>query len=338
MLRRLLALMLLMFSSAALTALADDSFSVTAQIHETLPVMTISVADTGVYHPDELREYVLSVTIEAADGSFMQKMTYQSSEEPAFAQAVGMVKVQDVNFDGYNDLLLLAGAGARNVYHAVALWDAQEGCFRPVIQTNVWDRETALFAHAFTQAELCNIELYPEQRMLVSDEADGYAYHRVTWYMWDGSYALSPKYVWDVYNAGPGLIGESMTGFATRVTFYWDEVYPEDWYYGEDGVYGERRASARCIAMGSPFVDSTRTMRVANVDWVNLRKQNSKASPSLAKIDAGHTVTALEDPSADADGWIRVLYEDPFVTMDEYDTGRYSKTGYIWHSYLEPAP
>ena len=336
MLRRITLPLLLACCIICGSAMAEEGYTITGKVHDTLPVMTVTVTDTGVYEPDQLREYVLSVSVTAEDGSFSQTITYRSSENPAFDQAAGMAQLRDVNFDGYSDLLLLAGAGARNVFQAVSLWDVEEGCFRPVAQECVWDREAGRFADKIMQAELCNIELYPESRMLVSDSQDGYAYRRVIWYMWDGTYVLEPKYIWDVYDAGDGLIGESMTAFATRVTFFWDEAYPEGWYYGEDGVYNERWASAVFIAMEQPFARPERTMRVANVDWVNLRRQNSKASPSLAKLDAGYTVTALEDPAKDADGWIRVLYSDPFMTMDEYDTGRYSTTGYIWHSYLEP--
>lgn len=77
------------------------------------------------------------------------------------------------------------------------------------------------------------------------------------------------------------------------------------------------------------------------MDWVHLRKQDSKASPSLAKLKAGERVTLLADDCGAEDGWVRVLYdlgENQGLTPDEYDTGRYTLTGYIWHSFLEPAP
>ena len=154
--------------------------------------------------------------------------------------------------------------------------------------------------------------------------------------MWDGSYYLTPKYICDVYDAGEGMIGEAMTEFMTRVNFLWDEKYPEEWYYGQEGVSDERRKAVHEVALGGP---DRQRMKVANVDWVNLRKQDSKASPSLAKLNAGENVTVLVDACGPENGWVRVLYalgEHHSITLDEYETGRTTLTGYIWHSFLEP--
>lgn len=125
----------------------------------------------------------------------------------------------------------------------------------------------------------------------------------------------------------------------TKLRFLWDEQYPEDWYYGQDGsgvVASERRKAAHEAALSGP--DKNR-MRVANVDWVNLRKQDSKSSPSMAKINEGENVTVLVDACGPENGWVRVLYslgEHHSLSQDEYDTGRTTLTGYIWHSFLEP--
>ena len=124
----------------------------------------------------------------------------------------------------------------------------------------------------------------------------------------------------------------------TRLVFLWDETYPEDWYYGLDGTgaSNERRKAAHEVALGGA---NQQQMQVANVDWVNLRKQDSKASLSLAKINEGENVTVLVDDCGPENGWVRVLYslgEHHTLSQEELDTGRTTLTGYIWHSFLEP--
>lgn len=64
-------------------------------------------------------------------------------------------------------------------------------------------------------------------------------------------------------------------------------------------------------------------LRVANVEWVNVREQPDKQSPSIAQLDKG----TLVYPEGEAvDGWqpVSVHFADG-----------YSFTGYIWHSFLE---
>lgn len=54
----------------------------------------------------------------------------------------------------------------------------------------------------------------------------------------------------------------------------------------------------------------------------------------------GENVTVLVDACGPENGWVRVLYslgEHHSLSLDEYDTGRTTLTGYIWHSFLEPA-
>ena len=331
--KRWFSLILCILIAAPVLAGAQDA---AFQVHPSLPMFTLSVSDTGGQSPDPRRPYVLQAAAEAADGSFSQQIRWLSAESAQFDGIVPLARLMDLNFDGYGDLLLLTAEGARNVFFAFSLWDVEAKQFRPVHQDCEWLREGGRFSDEIKQVELCNPELLPETRMLLSDEQDGYRFSREVFYMFDGSYYLAPKYIWDVYDAGDGMIGEAMTEFMTRVTFLWDEQYPEDWYHGQDGVSSERRKAAHEAALGG--ADKQR-MQVANVDWVNLRKQDSKASPSLAKINAGETVTVLVEACGPENGWVRVLYspgEYHGLTMEEFDTGRYTLTGYIWHSFLEP--
>lgn len=315
---------------------AESIVQYTGQVHPELPMLTLTVTDTGKRTEEPAGDNILQVVIEAQDGSLSQSLTWESIESPAFERIASLARLMDLNFDGYNDLVLLTAQGARNVFFAFSLWDVEAKQFRPVYQDCEWLHEESRFSDEIKQVELCNPELFPEKRMLLSDVQDGYRFSRKVFCMWDGPYYLTPKYICDVYDAGEGMIGESMTEFMTRVNFLWDEQYPEEWYHGQEGVSGERRKAVHEVALGGP---NRQRMKVANVDWVNLRKQDSKASPSLAKLNAGENVTVLVDACGPENGWVRVLYalgEHHSITLDEYETGRTTLTGYIWHSFLEP--
>ena len=319
-------------------ASAESNVQYTGQVHPELPILTLTVTDTGKRTEEPAGDNILQVVIEAQDGSLSQSLTWESIESPAFERIASLARLMDLNFDGYNDLVLLTAQGAQNVYYAFSLWDVEQHLFRPVHRNCVWLREEARFSDELVQIELCNPELFPEQRMLLSADPDGFYYTREIFYMFDGSYHLTPKYIWDIYRAGDGMIGEMMVESMTRVVLLWDEQYPEEWYYGQDGVgaSSERRKAAHEAALSGV---NKKRMQVANVDWVNLRKQDSKASPSLAKLNAGENVTVLVDACGPENGWVRVLYalgEHHSITLDEYETGRTTLTGYIWHSFLEP--
>lgn len=341
--RRILLLLLLCLAILD-TAHAESrgaAFETVIRVHDDLPPYMIRITDTGEQTQDLEDDNILLAEIFTQGEEPLQSFTYVSNETPAFDGADGMVMMKDLNFDGYQDLLLLTALGARNVFHAVSLWDVEAGRFRPVEQACQWDRAAGRFSDEITQVELCNLQLHPEEGMLLSDEQDGYRYRRMICYMFDGTYLLTPKLIWDVYDAGNELIGEALTSFTSRVSFLWDEQYPEEWYYGQDGVSEERSQAVLDIALRGTLSAADQQMRVANVDWVNLRKQDSKASPSLAKLKAGETVTMLVDGCGPENGWVRVLYamdESHGLTPDEHGTERSTMTGYIWHSFLEPVP
>ena len=338
-----LLIMILICLTAVSAAQAETTGAVyerKIQVHNTLLSYTVRITDTGDNTGEFDDDNILLVEVFSENGELLQSFTYFSNESPEYDDVIALVMAQDLNFDGYNDLRLLSAAGAQNVYYAFSLWDVDAKQFRPVYRDCVWLREEARFSDEAVQIELCNPELFPEQKMLLSSDPDGFYYIREIFYMFDGSYHLTPKYIWDVYRAGDGLIGETMVEYMTQLQILWDDQYPEDWYYGQDGsgvVASERRKAVHEAALSGS--DKNR-MRVANVDWVNLRKQDSKASPSLAKINEGENVTVLVDACGPENGWVRVLYslgEHHTLSQDELDTGRTTLTGYIWHSFLEPA-
>ncbi len=296
------------------------------QIHPDVPAVTVQVSDTGKRRPGEDRDLVLQVQITAADNSFSQTLEWFSMEDPAFEQVAGMAKLEDMNFDGYGDLLLLTAAGARNVFYALSLWDVEQGRFRPVEQNSLYDRETKTRTGS-TQLELCNHVLYPEQRSILSDVADGYAYRTMYLYTLEGNYGLDLRYIYDVYRPKENTVAETLVHYATQYELCWDEQYAENWYLGGQGeVISERRAAALEVMVGKAHTDAD-WMEVTNVDWVHLRKENSTESDSLAKLNRGTEVVRLGEEN----GWVRVWI--PSGNQEEK-----GQTGYIWHRYLKAVP
>ena len=191
----------------------------------------------------------------------------------------------------------------------------------------MWSTEEKGFTDSAAQLELCSCDLYPEQRRILSSVADGYRFRTEIVYEWEGRSGLVPKSVLDVYDAGEGMIGEMLTLYATGITRCWDVAYPEAWYHGRADISAERLASCRAMTLGRALTDPV-WAEVANVSWVNLRRQDSKASPSLAKLTAGTEVQVLSKGCGADGGWIRV-----FLWPEGDEPGL---TGYIWHSYLKP--
>ena len=311
------------------------AYEKTINVHDSLPSYIIRITDTGEDTVESIPDNILLVEVFSDNGEQLQSFTYFSNETPEYDSAAALVMAKDLNFDGYNDLMLLSGVGARNVFHAISLWDSEMNQFRPVEAICSWNRETERFDPEIRQLELCNVELIPEKKYLYSSVQDGYRYRRDICWGWESRYGITERFIWDVYDAGEGVIGESLYQFGSQVVRLWDEQYPEAWYYGQDGVFTERQKAVKAVIFGG---NSLPWLRVAHVDWVNLRKQDSKASPSLAQIDAGKGVELLVEACGPEEGWVRVLYHCGATDSGEEYDGiiREEMTGYIWHSFLEP--
>jgi len=330
-------LMIRLLFSAAFAA-ADTAAVYTGQVHTDLPLLTLTVTDTGMRTAEPAGDHILQVVIEAQDGSLFQTLTWKSIESPAFERIAPLARLVDMNFDGFNDLMLLTAQGARNVFFTFALWKEEEGRFLPVEKNARWNSERQSFTAESVQLELCNYELHPEEKRIVSSVADGYRFQTTIVYEWESRHGLAVKSVADVYDAGKGLIGETVLLYGTGMIRCWNEAYPEEWYHGQGGVSRERAQAIREVTLGRAFWDPV-YLQVANVDWVNLRKQDSKASPSLAKLNAGETVALLVDACGAENGWVRVWYQPHDgrgVFTSNPDDGSAMLTGYIWHSFLEP--
>ena len=220
--------------------------------------------------------------------------------------SLGLARLEDVNFDGYLDLVLAHALGASNWFTIFAPWLPGEGRFAEPIQ----------------DIRFCNHVLYPEQRIILSTEKDGAVSYHDKVYSWNGG---------QLTLMGESVMSSSPTQMRERVVKYysdgatwvcWDDEYPIAWYDGDSRVWNERREVAMAMLLGR-----TRAYRakVANVDWVNLRQQDSKQSKSIAKLTEGTEVEILSYGRGEDQGWIRVLVDQDGKSL----------TGYIWKTYLE---
>ena len=307
------------------------------RVAEGLPVLTITWRDTGESTGNDRRPYLLAADILAEDGSLTQTITWESNEPTD--RVAAHVRLVDYNFDGYKDLQLLTAQGARNVYYAVALWDVEKACFRAVTQ----DRPRlpgGKSANKMGQAEFCNPEFYPSPYnpgfgYVYCVEADGFYYRTEYVYGWESRYGLTTYFVSAMYDAGEGLIGESLEQWGTGLAYWWNQVYPEDWYYGTggSGADAKRTEARRLLMLGRGTVESY-SMQVCNTSWVNLRQLDSKDSPSLAQLRRGTTVQVLATGCGEDGGWVLVYVHGDGTSDDDREME--GMTGYIWHSYLEP--
>lgn len=98
-----------------------------------------------------------------------QEIYYTSREEEA-----GM-RIEDVNFDGVNDIVVPTALGASNLFCAFFVWDGEE-----------YVRATY---NAGDDAGLANFELYPELGLVYtdSDEGSAGALHQRCLYRWEGT-------------------------------------------------------------------------------------------------------------------------------------------------------
>lgn len=317
-----------------------------ARVAEGLPVLTFTVTDTGKGTGNDLRPNLLAAEVASADGAFRQTVTWESNENPDFERIAPFVRLVDYNFDGFKDLQLLVGQGARNVFYAVALWDEAQGRFREV-ERHCLHLPGGKIAQEITQVEFCNPEFYqdpynPDFGSIYCVEAEGFFYRTEYVYGWESRYGLTTYYVASVYDAGDGLIGESLDQWGTGLNYWWNQAYPEDWYYGTGGpgADGKRVEARRLLMLGRGTVDGY-YMQVCNTSWVNLRQLDSKDSPSLAKLRRGTLVQVLATGCGEDGGWALVYCSNDDLGLktdiDMYhDDKPDGATGYIWHSYLEP--
>lgn len=304
----------------------NNTFAITDSINDTLSQLEIVIADTGRDSEDMKRNNILSATITTLDESFSQQLFYYSLESPLDESDLLFARLVDLNFDGYLDLSLLTAAGTENIYTTFALWNPQAGRFDPVMTAQPWISEEQRFSDGAVQIELCNYRLLPESKRICSETTNGSRDKTRTVYRWTDDRTLCEDSLLTIYQAGDGMIGEKLEVLREGASYGWNHQYPGEWYYGEARVEKERIESLDYVMLGDA-ISSPVFMQVANVDWVNVRLEDSKESPSIAKLDVGCMVQVLKTGCGEDEGWVRVWY----IPED----GKEGYTGYIWHRYLE---
>ncbi len=333
------ALLLMALLCGAVCRAEPAVFRMTGQIRADMPPVAVTVRDSGEYCPDEERPHVLMVTVALQDGSIMQEVSFRSAVTPDPRVIPAFARLIDMNFDGYSDLVLLTALGARNVFWTFMLWDPAAEIFCPIWQgAPTWGRNDPPRDWERKQLEVCNFDLLPETRQIVSSVEDGYRFRQEIIWGWEGTSGIDVDSVAETYDAGNGLIGETVRLYGTGTRVLWDEVYPQAWYYGQEGVAAERLRVMHAVTRGDVLSGGVAVLTIANTDWVHLRRQDSKASPSLAKLPAGMNVLLLEAGIGQDEGWVRVLADpsDARLGYASPDEECPWLTGYVWHSFLEP--
>ena len=93
------------------------------------------------------------------------------------------IELQDVNFDGHEDLVLVTMAGASNTVYAFYLWNEEKGAFDTESQPEMW-----------------NYQLYPAQGLVESYGTSGYAglLHQIDIFGWEeGQMKRLRSVTWD---------------------------------------------------------------------------------------------------------------------------------------------
>ncbi|MBQ9307642.1 MAG: hypothetical protein IJ229_06935 [Clostridia bacterium] len=275
-------------------------------------VLDLTVTDTGMRDEHAFRENVLCMTVTSRDGILSQSWTYAASVLPTQEPLLPFL-VEDVNLDGYTDLLPVTAQGASNLFTIVCLWNPEKACFDPPLTAKAWDEETLSIPEEESLLELCNYQVDKGSGLLLSDMHDGAASHTLSVYAPSGNTSLYLTGVLYVDTGSDGTVHEMLL---TEGFTGWDLRFPEHWYYGDPATATSRQEGAIRLLSGT-YTD----MQVTNTDWVHLRSQSSKASASLAHLDKGQTVHVLRENCAD--GWSLVYVPDVCLY------------GYIWHSFLK---
>ena len=296
------------------------------------PSIDLVIADTGRRNAPEARhENVLSVQITVRETGNTQRFEFDGTETPATDPMGCLAWIQDMNFDGYGDLLLCTGRGAADEYSVFCLWDPEKGQFVDIETQCAFDLETERASDEAVPVELVNYSLKKgdnDTGYLISREHDGAACFTQLVYQWEGNGRVPALiHIHDVSGAFGSLLRDRAFYFSSQGVKLWEHLYPEEWYYGKTEPYRAFEAAADAIWQGADIVEK----HVAHTDWVNLREWDSKQSVSLAHLDRGTSVQVLKEDCAD--GWTLVLWDTG--EPQEHWFGNRTEIGYIWHSFLE---
>ena len=186
---------------------------------------TVSVQEVGRQSLGDDCLYELSILrIDVAEDGRALPPVYALSESSWLFEEGGGCLLEDVNFDGHDDLALITVLGATNARYTFYLWDEEMG-------TYVW----------YGGDDLWNYVLLPERGLVISQGTSGMAglLHEKTVYEWspDGKELLPLRTVnWDTLHTTE--FEDRDSGFAV-VDFYDDSIMVEIYHDYRTGEHTE---------------------------------------------------------------------------------------------------
>lgn len=192
-------LLKMLCAALCLALLCVPALAETVRLSDEVPEAELSVEVVGQQYVGQYDcPVILQITL-TAGGEQLARVYALGGETWALAEG-GLVEVEDVNFDGYADLVIATAVGAANTTYTFYLWDQEAKEF-------FW----------YGGPDLWNYELAPELNAVISRGTSGYAglLHQVDVYTWAGD-------------------GRSQELVLTRSSL-WDTVYTESYEDMENG-------------------------------------------------------------------------------------------------------
>ncbi len=137
----------------------------------TLPALAETKIEAQVVGVQVIDESDVSILRVDFSGDKEIPSLYALTESPwLLEQDPNAIALQDVNFDGHDDLVLITMAGASNTVYTFYLWNEEKGAFDTESQREVW-----------------NYQLFPAQKLVESYGTSGYAglLHQIDIYAWE---------------------------------------------------------------------------------------------------------------------------------------------------------
>ena len=277
-----------------LTPKADEkSFTVSFRVSEGAPAFDLIVTDLGERSGDDASwDHLLNVAVSDREGKLLQEFQYGGGEVLPSDIALPLARFEDMNFDGYLDLVLETAMGAYNEFTVFCLWNQEEYRFDPITTHRAFNLDTERFDEETVPLELINA--YRQKGRFYSYEKDGYACFTVREFGWEGRTPVL-KSIFDIYDAGDGLIGDRLFVFGEQAQKIWDHSYPEDWYYGDNDAFFARLEASDAYLSGAGI-----EKRIGE-NGASLMETDAEGARVLAALGAGETVLVLAEGCSD--GW-----------------------------------
>lgn len=205
---RKLIVMLLLCACLTLPALAE-------------PQVNAVAVGNQIIDSDEYAQEVTVVRLDITDGDRQIPSVYAVIQSPWLLEDGEICSFEDVNFDGHDDLVLVTLAGASNACYTFYLWDEETGGYE-------W----------FGGEDLWNYQLYPNQRIVLSNATSGWAglLHENRVYGWDETGRALKPLRYSEWNTLTETVVESQEEYLRYTETHDDAVMVETYVDFEKGI------------------------------------------------------------------------------------------------------